>query len=79
VIELAETEAIKAMVARGLGVSILPASAFQEPARTPEIRAFPLPMKELKRSLALVYPKLRTPRPPALALMQMLKAHFAAL
>jgi len=79
VIELAETEAIKAMVARGLGVSILPASAFQEPARHPEIRILPLPMKELKRSLALVYPKLKTPRPPAQALMQMLKAHFAAL
>src|SRR5260370_29526290 len=28
-IELAETEAIKAMVARGLGVSILPESAFR--------------------------------------------------
>jgi DNA-binding transcriptional LysR family regulator len=77
VIELAETEAIKAMVARGLGVSLLPASAFLEPARNPDIRAFPLPMKDLKRSLALVYPKLRTPRPPALALIQMLQAHFA--
>lgn len=78
VIELAETEAIKAMVARGLGVSIIPASAFLEPGRHPEIRTLALPMKDLKRSLALVYPKLKTPRPPALALMQMLKAHFAS-
>ena len=79
VIELAETEAIKAMVARGLGVSIIPASAFLEPGRHPEIRTFPLPMKDIKRSLALVYPKLKTPRPPALALMQLLKSHFAKL
>jgi LysR family hydrogen peroxide-inducible transcriptional activator len=76
-VELGETEAIKAMVARGLGVSILPSSAFLQPNREPEIKTFPLPAKQLKRSLALVYPKGKTPRPPAEALMTMLRSHFA--
>jgi LysR family transcriptional activator of glutamate synthase operon len=73
--ELAETEAIKAMVARGLGVSILPESAF---SRTCDkgIRTFPIPLQELHRSLAVVYPRARELRPPAVALMQILEAYF---
>lgn len=76
VVELGETEAIKAMVMRGLGVSILPASAFLDPGRHSEIKTFPLPLKEIKRSLAVVYPKMKTPRPPAQALIQLLRTHF---
>jgi len=77
-VELAETEAIKAMVVRGLGISILPASAFQY-QRHPGIRTFPLPAREIQRSLALVYPKSRKPRPPALALMELLRERFRPL
>jgi len=75
-VELRETEAIKAMVRRGLGVSILPASAFLDQRQHPDIRTFPLPAKEIKRTLAVVYPKLKTPRPPAQALIELLFACF---
>jgi DNA-binding transcriptional LysR family regulator len=77
-VELAETEAIKAMVARGLGVSILPESALME-ARRQGLRSFPIPRKDLKRSLAVVYPHLRTLRPPAVALIELLKAQMRAM
>jgi DNA-binding transcriptional LysR family regulator len=54
-VELAETEAIKAMVACGLDVSILPESALVD-ARRQGLRIFRIPQKDLKRSLAVVYP-----------------------
>lgn len=76
-IELAETEAIKAMVARGLGVSILPQSAVQSVASLPGLRVYPIPRKELSRSLAVVYPRPRVVRPAAAAAMiEMLQQHF---
>jgi DNA-binding transcriptional LysR family regulator len=75
-VELRETEAIKAMVKRGLGVSILPASAFLEPKQHPDIKIFPLPPKEIKRTLAVVFPKLKAPRPPARELIQLLLTRF---
>jgi len=75
-IELAETEAIKAMVVRGLGVSILPESAFLNSGARQGLRVFPIPRKELRRSLAVVYPRPRLLRPTALALIELLQQHF---
>lgn len=75
-IELAETEAIKAMVARGLGVSILPQSAFLNAGALQGLRVFSIPRKELSRSLAVVYPRPRALRPAAVAMIEMLQAHF---
>lgn len=75
-VELAETEAIKAMVARGLGASILPNSAFQDARALDGLRVFPIPRKELSRSLAVVYPRPRGVRPAATAMIDMLQAHF---
>jgi len=77
-IELAETEAIKAMVARGLGVSILPQSAFQNTGALQGLRVFSIPRKELSRSLAVVYSRPRVLRPAALAMIEMLRQHFRA-
>ena len=77
-IELAETEAIKAMVARGLGVSILPESAFLSARDQENVRTFRIARKDLKRSLAVVYPKPRALRPPAVALVDLLQKHFRA-
>ena len=73
--ELAETEAIKAMVARGLGVSLLPESAFSR-MRDRGIKTFPIRRQDLRRSLAVVYPGARELRPPAVALIQVLEAYF---
>lgn len=75
-IELAETEAIKAMVAQGLGVSILPESAFLNARDQRDVRTFHIAKKNLKRSLAVVYPKPRTLRPPGVALVELLQKHF---
>lgn len=75
-IELAETEAIKAMVARGLGVSILPESAFPGGRAGQGLRTREIPRKELARSLVIVYPKSRPLRPPAVAMIELLQAHF---
>lgn len=77
-IELAETEAIKAMVARGLGVSILPESAFLDLRGQHELRTFPIPRQDLKRALAVVYPRPRLLRPPAQALVELLQKHLRA-
>ncbi len=74
-IELAETEAIKAMVARGLGVSILPESAFRND-KGREIKTVRIPRKDLRRSLALVYPRQKALRPAAVALVELLQRHF---
>lgn len=75
-IEVAETEAIKHMVAHGLGVSLLPASAFTHRKSMEGLKAFPISQVELKRSLAIVYPKQKTLGPPAMAMIEMLQAHF---
>ncbi len=72
-IELAETEAIKAMVARGLGISVLPESALLDARDRPEWKAFPLPRKDIKRALAVVYPRPRLLRPPAVVLIELLQ------
>lgn len=75
-IELAETEAIKAMVARGLGVSVLPESAFRNGISSEECKIFPIPRKDLRRSLAVVYPRPRALRPAATALIELLQQHL---
>lgn len=75
-IELAETEAVKAMVARGLGVSILPDSAFLDARARHGIKTFPIPHRDLRRSLAVVYQRPKALRPAALALVEMLDQHF---
>ncbi len=75
-IELAETEAIKAMVARGLGVSILPEGAVLGTRDQKEVRTFRIPRKDLKRSMAVVYPKPQALRPAAVAMVEMLKHYF---
>jgi len=75
-IELAETEAIKAMVARGLGVSVLPESALLDARAQQPWRAYGIPRKDLKRSLAVVYPRPRLLRPPAVALIELLQKHL---
>ncbi len=77
-IELAETETIKRMVAHGLGVSLLPASAFMQRGAQQGLRLFPIPTAELKRSLAIVYPKQKPLGPPAMAMIELLQAHFGA-
>jgi len=75
-IELAETEAIKAMVVRGLGVSILPQSAFQSEGAMHGLRIFPIARKELSRSLAVVSPRGKQLRPATAAMIGMLQEHF---
>jgi DNA-binding transcriptional LysR family regulator len=75
-IELAETEAIKAMVAQGLGVSILPEGAFSESRDQRDVRTFRILRKDLKRSMAVVYPKPQVLRSPAVALVELLQKHF---
>ncbi len=77
-IELADTEAIKAMVSRGLGVSILPESAFQGGRYDSGLRTHAIPRRDLVRTLAIVYPKPRPLRAPAVAMIDLLKAHFKA-
>jgi DNA-binding transcriptional LysR family regulator len=77
-IELAETEAIKAMVARGLGVSILPEGAVLGARDQKEVHTFRIPRKDLKRSMAVVYPKPQALRAPAVALVEMLQNYFRA-
>jgi DNA-binding transcriptional LysR family regulator len=75
-IELAETEPIKAMVARGLGVSLLPRSAFRDRAADQQLKTYPIPRQELCRTLAAVYPRPGTLRPPATAMLDLLKTYF---
>jgi DNA-binding transcriptional LysR family regulator len=75
-IEVAETEAIKEMVARGLGISLLPESAFKGGRDARGLKTFPIGGKELQRTLALVYLRPKSLRPPALAMIELLKSHF---
>jgi len=75
-VELAETEAIKAMIARGVGVSILSESAFLNTSADRDLKTFPIPRKDLKRNLAIVYPRPRPLRPPAVALVELLQKYF---
>ena len=75
-IELSETEAIKEMVARGLGVSVLPSSAFPRWRRVAGLKTFPIHDPELKRTLALVYLRGKGLRPPVQAMIDLLLKHF---
>jgi DNA-binding transcriptional LysR family regulator len=75
-IEIADTETIKAMVAHNLGVSLLPESAFVQRRATPGLKIFPIPQSELSRSLAIIYPRARPLRPPALAMVEALQSRF---
>ena len=75
-IEIADTETIKAMVVHNLGVSILPESAFPRRRATEGLKVFPVPQSELSRSLAVIYPKSRPLRPPALAMIEVLQTRF---
>lgn len=75
-IELGETETIKRMVAHGLGISLLPASAFMHRRSREGLKLFPVPQSQLKRTLAIVYPKQKVLRAPALAMIKLLHAHF---
>jgi DNA-binding transcriptional LysR family regulator len=75
-IELSETEAIKEMVSRGLGVSVLPVSAFPRFRRLGKLKTFPLADPELKRTLALVYLRDKTLRAPVQAMIDLLQRHF---
>lgn len=75
-IEIADTETIKAMVAHNLGVSVLPESAFPRGRATSGLRIFPIAQSEIKRSLAIIYPKSRPLRPPALAMVEVLQSQF---
>lgn len=74
--EIADPEAIKAMVRRGFGVTLLPASAFGNRGDEQGLKAFPIGGKDLRRSLALVYPRLKPLPPPAVALAELLQSHF---
>lgn len=75
-IEIADTETIKAMVAHNLGVSILPESAFPRRKPTEGLKIFPLAQAELSRSLAIIYPKSRSLRAPAMAMIEVLQKRF---
>ncbi len=78
-IELSETEAIKEMVSRGLGISVLPGSAFPSSRRVPGLKTFPIDDPELKRTLALVYLRGKSLRPPVQAMIDLLVKHFEAV
>ncbi|MGH9523870.1 MAG: LysR family transcriptional regulator substrate-binding protein, partial [Terriglobales bacterium] len=75
-IELAETETIKRMVSQGLGVSILPVSAFMQRRSGDGLKIFPMPAEDLKRSLSVVFPKQKPLGPPAIAMVELLQKHF---
>jgi DNA-binding transcriptional LysR family regulator len=77
-IELDETEAIKAMVARGFGVSILPESAFLDGRSYTGIRTFSIAPRDLSRSLAMVHRAAATVRPAVSALIALLQQRFKA-
>jgi len=64
------------MVAQGLGVSILPESAFSSGLREPGVHIVPIARRDLVRSLAIVYPRPRPLRAPAVALIELLQKHF---
>lgn len=76
-IELSETEAIKEMVSRGLGVSILPASAFPQQKSMGKLKTFAIADPELKRTLALVHLRDKALRPPVQAMIDLLQQHFS--
>jgi DNA-binding transcriptional LysR family regulator len=59
-----------------LGVSILPESAFPGGRAGHGLRTCSIPRRDLARSLAIVYPKPRPLRPPAVAMIQLLQARF---
>jgi len=76
VIELDHPEAVKAMVARGFGVSILPESVFSDKRNSAGIRTFPIPHRDLHRALALVHSRTKRLNPIVSALVDLLQKHF---
>jgi len=76
-IELSETEAIKEMVSRGLGVSILPASAFPQQKSIGKLKTFAIADPQLKRTLALVHLRDKALRPPVQAMIDLVQQHFS--
>jgi DNA-binding transcriptional LysR family regulator len=76
-IELSETEAIKEMVSRGLGVSILPASAFPQQKSLGKLKTFAIADPQLKRTLALVHLRDKALRPPVQAMIDLLQQHLS--
>jgi DNA-binding transcriptional LysR family regulator len=76
VIELDHPEAVKAMVARGFGVSILPASVFSDKRSSAGIRTFPIPHRDLHRALAIVHSRTKRLNPIVVALVDLLQRHF---
>ena len=76
VIELDHPEAVKAMVARGFGVSILPASVFPDKRSSAGIRTFPIPHRDLHRALAIVHSRTKRLNPIVVALSDLLQKHF---
>jgi DNA-binding transcriptional LysR family regulator len=75
-IELSETEAIKEMVVRGLGISVLPASAFSGTRSAHGLKTLVIDDPELKRTLALVYLRGKALRPAVQAMIDILLKHF---
>ncbi|MGH9476904.1 MAG: LysR family transcriptional regulator [Terriglobales bacterium] len=78
-IEIADTETTKRMVANGLGPAVLPLSAFAGGRAPRGVKVYPIPASQLRRTLAVVYPKSKPLRPAAEALVQMLQARFQSL
>jgi DNA-binding transcriptional LysR family regulator len=76
VIELDHPETVKAMVARGFGASILPESAFPEKRSSAGIRTFPIPHRDLHRTLAAVHSRTKVLKPIVAALVDLLQKHF---
>jgi DNA-binding transcriptional LysR family regulator len=76
VLEVDHPETIKAMVARGFGASILPESAFPDKRSSAGIHTFPIPHRDLHRSLAVVHPRTKGLKPIVVALVDLLQKHF---
>jgi DNA-binding transcriptional LysR family regulator len=76
VLEVDHPETIKAMVARGFGASILPESAFPDKRSSAGIHTFPIPHRDLHRSLAIVHPRTKGLKPIVIALVDLLQKHF---
>jgi DNA-binding transcriptional LysR family regulator len=76
VIELDLPETIKAMVRRGFGASILPESAFTDKRSSAGIRTFPIPHRDLHRTLGIVHSRAKALKPVASALVDLLQKHF---
>jgi DNA-binding transcriptional LysR family regulator len=77
VMESGNLEVVKAYVADGMGVSVLPAMAVA-PADRKRLALRPMPAGFPERRIALVRRKDRAPSPLAMDLLRILSAHFRA-